>query len=122
MSQEQAYFDNNNSFELVTKVQNQLEQIELGLGDKFGYIIQMCFTVITGITISFLVSYKLSLIVTSIIYIAVAIFVRHVILTNHEFSKLLKYSENVQIRELKKEKEDYESMNKEKLFKKFHLI
>ena len=63
MSQEQAYFDNSNSFELVTKVQNQLEQIELGLGDKFGYIIKMCFTVITGITISFLVSYKLSLIV-----------------------------------------------------------
>ena len=66
MSQEQAYFDNSNSFELVTKVQNQLEQIELGLGDKFGYIIQMCFTVITGITISFLVSYKLSLIVLTV--------------------------------------------------------
>jgi ABC-type multidrug transport system fused ATPase/permease subunit len=66
MSQEQAYFDNNNSFELVTKVQNQLEQIELGLGDKFGYIIQMCFTVLTGITISFLVSYKLSLIVLTV--------------------------------------------------------
>ena len=66
MSQEQAYFDNSNSFELVTKVQNQLEQIELGIGDKFGYIIQMCFTVITGIIISFLVSYKLSLIVLTV--------------------------------------------------------
>ena len=66
MSQEQAFFDNNNSFELVTKVQNQLEQIELGLGDKFGYIIQMCFTVITGITISFLVSIKLSLVVLTV--------------------------------------------------------
>ena len=40
MSQEQAYFDNNNSFELVTKVQTQLQQIELGLGDKFGFVIQ----------------------------------------------------------------------------------
>ena len=66
MNQEQAYFDNSNSFELVTKVQNQLEQIELGLGDKFGYIIKMYFTVITGISISFLVSYKLSLIVLSV--------------------------------------------------------
>ena len=66
MSQEQAFFDNSNSFELVTKVQNQLEQIELGLGDKFGYIIQMCFTVLTGIIISFLVSYKLSLIVLTV--------------------------------------------------------
>ena len=66
MSQEQAYFDNCNSFELVTKVQTQLEQIELGLGEKFGYIIQMCFTVITGITISFLVSYKLSFVVLTV--------------------------------------------------------
>ena len=66
MSQEQAYFDKNNSFELVTKVQNQLEQIELGLGDKFGYIIQMCFTVLTGIIISFVVSYKLSLVILTV--------------------------------------------------------
>ena len=63
MSQEQAYFDNNNSFELVTKVQTQLQQIELGLGDKFGFVIQKIFNVITGFTISFIVSWKLSLIV-----------------------------------------------------------
>ena len=44
------------------------------------------------------------------------------ILKNPELSKRLKYSENVQIRELRKEKEDYESMDKQKLFKKFHLI
>ena len=41
---------------------------------------------------------------------------------NPELSKLLKYSENVQIRELRKEKEDYESIDKKKLFTKFHLI
>jgi hypothetical protein len=41
---------------------------------------------------------------------------------NPELSKMLKYSENVQIKELRKEKEDYESMDKQKLFKKFHLI
>ena len=66
MSQEQAYFDNNNSFELVTKVQTQLQQIELGLGDKFGFVIQKIFNVITGITISFIVSWKLSLIVLTV--------------------------------------------------------
>ena len=66
MSQEQAYFDNNNSFELVTKVQTQLEQIELGLGDKFGFVIQKVFTVISGIVISFIVNWKLSLIVLTI--------------------------------------------------------
>ena len=66
MSQEQAYFDNNNSFELVTKVQTQLEQIELGLGDKFGFVIQKIFTVISGIGISFIVNWKLSLIVLTV--------------------------------------------------------
>ena len=50
------------------------------------------------------------------------ILIYRVIIDNTEISKLLKYSENVQIRELRKEKEDYESINKEQLFKKFHLI
>ena len=63
LSQEQAYFDKCNSFELVTKVQTQLEQIELGLGEKFGFVIQKIFTVISGIAISFIVNWKLSLIV-----------------------------------------------------------
>ena len=66
--------------------------------------------------------YKTSLIVTSLIYIAVCYLVYHVLLKNPELSKLLKYSEKVDIKELRKEKEDYESMDKQKLFKKFHLI
>ena len=56
LSQEQAYFDKCNSFELVTKVQTQLEQIELGLGDKFGFVIQKIFTVISGISLSYIVN------------------------------------------------------------------
>ena len=66
MSQEQSYFDNNNAFELVTKVQTQIENIECGLGDKFGFVIQKIFTVISGLVISFLVNVKLSLIVLTI--------------------------------------------------------
>ena len=66
--------------------------------------------------------YKISLIITSLIYIGICFFVYHVLMKNPELSKLLKYSENVQIRELRKEKEDYESIDKKKLFKKFHLI
>ena len=58
-----AYFDQNNSFELVTKVQTQIENIECGLGDKFGFVIQKIFTVISGLVISFLVNFKLSLII-----------------------------------------------------------
>jgi ABC-type multidrug transport system fused ATPase/permease subunit len=66
MSQEQAYFDNCNSFELVTKLQTELENIELGLGEKFGFVIQKIFTVISGISISFIVNWKLSLIVLTV--------------------------------------------------------
>ena len=33
--QEQGWFDQNNAFEFATKVQVQLEQIELGVGEKF---------------------------------------------------------------------------------------
>ena len=66
LSQEQAYFDKCNSFELVTKVQTQLEQIELGLGEKFGFVIQKIFTVISGICLSFIVNWKLSLIVLTV--------------------------------------------------------
>ena len=66
LSQEQAYFDKCNSYELVTKVQTQLEQIELGLGEKFGFVIQKIFTVISGITISFIVNWKLSFIVLTV--------------------------------------------------------
>ena len=69
MKQEQEYFDNNNSFELVTKVQTQLQQIELGLGDKFGFVIQKIFKVIAGAAISFLISWKLSLIVLTVAHL-----------------------------------------------------
>ena len=63
MEQEQSYFDKCNAFELVTKVQTQLEQIELGLGEKFGFVIQKIFTIISGIVLSFIVNWILSLIV-----------------------------------------------------------
>ena len=39
LKQEQGWFDSNNAFEFATKVQAQLEQIELGLGDKFALIL-----------------------------------------------------------------------------------
>ena len=66
--------------------------------------------------------YKVSLAITSLIYIIVVFLVYVVIVNNQEIAKLLKYSENVKITELRKEKKDYESMNKQQLFKKFHLI
>ena len=62
LSQEQSWFDINNAYEFATKVQAQLEQIEYGLGDKFGLIIQMCAQLISGLSIALSASWKLTLV------------------------------------------------------------
>ena len=62
LKQEQGWFDANNAFEFATKVQAQLEQIELGLGEKFGLIIQMTSQLISGLVIAFTSSWKLTLV------------------------------------------------------------
>ena len=41
LSQEQGWFDAHNAFEFETKVKAQLEQVEMGIGDKFGQILMM---------------------------------------------------------------------------------
>ena len=62
LKQEQGWFDENNAFEFATKVQAQLEQIELGVGDKFGLCLQMISQLIGGIVVAFTTSWKLALI------------------------------------------------------------
>ncbi len=62
LKQEQGWFDINNAYEFATKVQAQLEQIELGVGDKFGLVIQMVTQVIAGLIVAFTTSWKLTLI------------------------------------------------------------
>ena len=62
LTQEQGWFDANNAFEFATKVQAQLEQIELGLGDKIGELIQSVSQLITGIIIALTTSWKLTLV------------------------------------------------------------
>ena len=61
--QEQSWFDENNVYEFSTKVQVQLEQIELGIGEKFGTLLESIATLIAGLIISFFASWKLTLIV-----------------------------------------------------------
>jgi len=76
LSQEQSFFDANNSFEFANKIQSQLEQIELGLGDRFSQIILMLAESISGLTIGFITSWKLSLVICAsfpIIVISVVI-------------------------------------------------
>ena len=63
LMQEQGWFDQNNVYEFATKVQVQLDQIELGVGEKFGTLVESISTSITGLIISFLSSWKLTLII-----------------------------------------------------------
>ena len=62
LKQEQGWFDENNAFEFATKVQAQLEQIELGLGDRLGQFIMMLIELIAGFVCAFIASWKLTLI------------------------------------------------------------
>ena len=63
LMQEQGWFDQNNAFEFATKVQVQLEQIELGVGEKFGTLVECASTFITGLIIAFFASWKLTLVI-----------------------------------------------------------
>ena len=62
LKQEQGWFDENNAFEFATKVQAQLEQIEMGVGDRFGQIILMSAELISGFVVGFIASWKLTLV------------------------------------------------------------
>lgn len=64
--QEQGWFDANNAYEFATKVQAQLEQIEFGIGEKFGQIIQMISQLISGIVIAMCTSWRLTLVMIAI--------------------------------------------------------
>ena len=66
LKQEQGWFDANNAFEFATKVQAQLEQIELGVGEKFGLLIVVISQLITGLTIAFYTSWVLPLVMLSV--------------------------------------------------------
>ena len=62
LSQEQGWFDAHNAFEFATKVQAQLEQVEMGIGDKFGQIIMMLSQCVSGLVIAFITSWKITLV------------------------------------------------------------
>ena len=62
LRQEQGWFDENNVYEFGTKVQAQLDQIELGVGPRFGQLIFMISNLISGFIFGFISSWKLSLV------------------------------------------------------------
>ena len=51
MKQEQGWFDENDEYEFGTKVQSQIEQVEMRVGEKLGLIIQSIAQLITGLVI-----------------------------------------------------------------------
>ena len=62
LMQEQGWFDANNPYEFATKVQAQLEQVEFGIGEKFGVIIQMAAQCVSGFVIAFILSWEITLV------------------------------------------------------------
>ena len=62
LKQEQGWFDANNAFEFATKVQAQIEQVELGVGEKLGLVLQMISQLISGLVIALTTSWKLTLV------------------------------------------------------------
>ena len=65
--QEQAYFDSKNTFEFSTKVQSQEKLIESGIGIKVGNTIWSLTMGLISITFAFAVSWKLTLIMLTIL-------------------------------------------------------
>ena len=65
LRQEQGWFDQNNVFEFATKVQAQLEGIEVGVGERLGVIILRFIEVVAGYVIGFRTSWKLTLILSA---------------------------------------------------------
>ena len=62
LSQEQAWFDSANVFEFATKIQAQIEYIEVGLGSRLGNILMDFFIGIASFIFAFFGSWKLSLV------------------------------------------------------------
>ena len=62
LSQEQGWFDANNAYEFATKVQAQLEQIEMGVGEKLGLVLQMAASCIISFIFAFIISWKVALV------------------------------------------------------------
>ena len=71
LSQEQGWFDLCNVFEFASKIQAQLEYIELGLGEGLCVILIDIFVAIAEFIFSFLGSWKLSLVVLCLSPVAI---------------------------------------------------
>ena len=75
LSQEQNWFDSYNTYELATKVQAQLDQIERGIGIRIGITLYGISQCITGFAVSFTSSWKTTLVMISVSPIALIFYI-----------------------------------------------
>ena len=73
LQQEQGWFDANNPYEFATKVQAQLEQVEFGIGEKFGVILQMASQCIAGFVIAFILSWEITLVMLTVLPLVIVV-------------------------------------------------
>ena len=64
LRQEQAWFDQINTYELATKIDVQLNEIEKGVGATLGFAIYKIVSIIAGYVVAFKISWKLTLVLS----------------------------------------------------------
>lgn len=72
LRQEQGFYDSRNAFEFSTKVQSQIKQIQMGLGQKVGNAVFSLVMFISAYVVGFIVSWKLSLVLCGVVPLMVA--------------------------------------------------
>ena len=73
LSQEQGWFDSTNTYEFATKIQAQIEYIEIGFGEMLVLTINSFFTGIAAFIFAFLGTWKLALVLSSFVPIMIVI-------------------------------------------------
>ena len=75
LAQEQGWFDSFNTYELATKVQAQLEQIEMGIGIKVGFVLSSVIQLIMGFVFGFISCWKCTLVMLSVTPVVVIVYI-----------------------------------------------
>ena len=74
LAQEQGWFDSFNTYELATKVQSQLEQIEMGTGIKVGLVLAAIIQLAMGYIFGFFSCWKVTLVMASMLPVIIMIY------------------------------------------------
>ena len=75
LAQEQGWFDSFNTYELSTKVQAQLEQIEMGVGIRVGFVLTSIIQLIMGYIFAFFSCWKCALVMLSVTPVVVIVYI-----------------------------------------------